>query len=125
MVLMSDDGLRMRYSVKLIHIFRDHRIERNKDDEDNDTALVLVIDEECTHHRIPDNSLNTDGADENRVRKRGIERNKEDDNGGIAQVLIIDEEYTHHHIINNGLNNDGATEIMRIQRVVMNARDPR
>ena len=74
MVLMSDDGLRMRYSVKLIHIFRDHRIERNKDDEDNDTALVLVIDEECTHHRILDNSLNTDGADESDDNKGGDER---------------------------------------------------
>ena len=115
----------MKDIVKLSHWFRERGIERNKEDEDNDTALVLVIDEECTHHRILDNSLNTDGADENRVRKRGIERNKEDDNGDIAQVLIIDEEYTHHRIINNGLKNDGANEIMRIQRVVMNARDPR
>ena len=51
-----------------------NRIERNKDDDYNDTALILVIDEECTHHRILDNSLNTDGADESDDNKGGDER---------------------------------------------------
>ena len=73
MVLMND-GQRMRYSVKLIHIFRDHRIERNKDDEDNDTALVLVIDEECTHHCIFNTSINNDSAGESDDTKGGGER---------------------------------------------------
>ena len=72
---MSDDGLRMRYIVKLTHWFRERGIERNKEDEDGGIALVLVlvIDEECTHHRILNNSLKTDGADESDDTKGGDE----------------------------------------------------
>ena len=71
---MEDDGLRMKDIVKLTHWFRERGIERNKEDEDGGIALVLVIDEECTHHRILDNSLNTDGADESDDNKGGDER---------------------------------------------------
>ena len=39
-------------------------MERNKEDEDGDIALVLMIDEECTHHRIINNGLKNDGANE-------------------------------------------------------------
>ena len=54
---MSDDGLRIRYIVELTHLFR----ERG-------------IDEECTHRRILDNSINADGADGSDDNKGGGER---------------------------------------------------
>ena len=72
---MSDDGLRMRYIVKLAHWLRERGLERNKEDEDGGIALMLVLvsDEENTQHRILTNSLKTDGADDSDDTKGGDE----------------------------------------------------